>query len=69
MIWMAVTDDSIPVFFNELGKLFKGRQFLPAQLCFPVIKEFACPGRIAVIPKLTERLFQKIGFMQPLIGF
>ena len=60
MIRVAVTDDPVPVAFDQVGELLEGLQLLPAQLGFPVLEEPPGPERIPVIPELPEGLLEQI---------
>lgn len=68
MVRIAVTDDPFPVALIHGGKLLEGFQPLPVQLRCPALEELACPGRVIIVPELTERFFQQIGLVKPLIG-
>ena len=50
VIRMTVTDDAVPVVFNESSKLLEGFKPLPAQLVFPSFKELPGPGWVGIIP-------------------
>lgn len=65
---MAVTDDALPVPFDHGGKFLIRLKPLPAQLRFPVLEEFLGGGGIGIIPQLSERFLEKIGFVQALVG-
>ena len=65
---MTVADDAIPVTFDHCSEFLKRFQAAPSELRFPVLKELPRPSRVIVRPELTERLFEKIGFVNAAIS-
>ena len=64
MIGTAVTDDALPMTLDQSDKLLVRFQTAPLELGLPVLKELSSPGRIAIIPELSESFFEHIGFAQ-----
>ena len=68
ILWLAIGGDPIPMPINHLSEFLVGLEPLPPQAGAPVVEESPCPDLAAVVPQLTERLFEHIGGVQPLVG-
>jgi hypothetical protein len=69
MSGMTVNDDTFPVILMNSATLSKDGDRCHRNWGLPAIEELSRSGRILVIPKLIERLFQKIGLVQSFVGF
>src|SRR5271157_2883469 len=68
VLHVAVGLDAVPVSFDHIGELLKWLQALPPEGTPPVVEEPTSPGGSVVVPELTERLLEKVGLVQSLVG-
>jgi hypothetical protein len=68
VIRLAITDDAVPMAFDQPGKLPVRFQPTPLELGFPVLEELARPSGITVIPELPKRFLEHIRFVQTFVG-
>ena len=63
----AVSGDSLPMTFDQLGEVFIGLETLPLERGRPVIEEASGPTFSRVVPELTEGLFEQVGRVEALV--
>lgn len=64
----AIHGDTLPVPFDQRGKLLEGPEPLPFELLAPTAEALPRPAFAAIGPELPELLLEQVGGGQALVG-